>query len=590
MTVPLLSVAVAKEPDVVLARRRARQLATSLGFEPQDGTRLATAVSEIARNALLYAGGGKVEFHLMREEPRALLVRVGDKGPGISHLHDVLTGRYKSNTGMGLGLIGTRRLMDGFEIDSRPDSGTTVSFWKYLPKTAPPLQPGTLAGLAERIVQEPRDDYGEMQRQNQELLAALEALQEKQEELTRLNRELEDTNRGVVALYAELDERAERLRQADQLKSRFLSHMSHEFRTPLNAIVGLTRLLLRRSDVAASADTTREIQYIQRSAEELTELVNDLLDLAKVQAGRLTVHESQFTVSGLFGTLRTMMRPLSTNDAVELIFEESDAPPIISDENKLAQIIRNLVSNALKFTERGSVHVSAVHEPVQDMIRFAVVDTGIGIAPENFERIFDEFSQIDNPTQRRVKGTGLGLALCRRLAELLGGQVLVDSEPHVGSTFTVRLPRVYVSADRQPLPPGRSVLLIDDEEVSRYLIRQLLRGNAFEVMEAENGAGGLAQIQQRRPDLVFLDLTMPGLSGFGVLAQLKQDPTTRDIPVVVVTGQPLNDLQKQELASSTVAILSKEALGHAEALDIVFGPPISLMPRYPKDFQLGRLS
>ena len=242
MTPPLLSLAITYENDVVLARQHARFIAERLGFDVQDQTRLATAVSEIARNAFTYAGRGQVEFRIEgTTAPQVLLVRITDRGPGIADVEAILDGRYRSSTGMGLGIAGTRRLVDQFDIDSVPGQGTTVVLKKLLPRRIGLLGPQAIARLGEELVRaRPRDPVEEIRLQNRELLRALEELARRQEELTALNRELEDTNRGVVALYAELDEKADHLRRADEIKSRFLSNMSHEFRTPVNSIQALS--------------------------------------------------------------------------------------------------------------------------------------------------------------------------------------------------------------------------------------------------------------------------------------------------------------------------------------------------------------
>ena len=262
--------------------------------------------------------------------------------------------------------------------------------------------------------------------------------------MSRLNAELEDTNRGVVALYAELDEKADTLRRADELKSRFLSNMSHEFRTPLNSMLALSRLLLDDTDAPLSAEQRRQVGYIRQAAEDLAELVNDLLDLATVEAGKVVIRPAEFDVKNLFAALRGMLRPLLLNESVSLVFEEPvDVPVMTTDEGKVSQILRNFLSNALKFTERGEIRVSARPSPDGSSVVFAVADTGIGIAAEDRERIFDEFTQLDNPVQRRVRGTGLGLPLVRRLAGLLGGHVSVESELGVGSTFSASIPIVY---------------------------------------------------------------------------------------------------------------------------------------------------
>jgi len=282
----------------------------------------------------------------------------------------------------------------------------------------------------------------ELQLQNQELLATLAELRERQDDLLSLTRELEDTNRGIVALYAEIEDKAERLRRADEMKSRFLSNTSHELRTPLSSIRALAQLLLDRMDGDLTEEQERQVKFIADAASDLSELVNDLLDLAKIEAGRVETHVEPVVVENLFRALKGMLRPLVDEARVELIFEPSGIDePFHSDEGKISQILRNFISNALKFTEQGSVLVFAAHDPEADTIAFAVADTGIGISPDNLQLIFEEFSQIEHPLQRRSKGTGLGLPLCRKLADLLGGRVDVSSTLGVGTTFTLTLPR-----------------------------------------------------------------------------------------------------------------------------------------------------
>src|SRR5262249_8750766 len=221
-------VAIRYERDVVLARQRARQIAGLVGFDTQDQTRIATAVSRVARNAFEYARGGDVEFSLEGvTAPQLLVIQITDRGPGIPDLPAVLEGRYRSRTGMGVGIIGARRLMDRFDISSPPGGGTTVVLTRLMPRKVGVLGADAIAGLTVALArQAPSDPFEESQRQNQELLRALEELGQRQEELRALNHELEDTNRGVVALYAELDEKADHLRRADELKSRFLSNMT----------------------------------------------------------------------------------------------------------------------------------------------------------------------------------------------------------------------------------------------------------------------------------------------------------------------------------------------------------------------------
>lgn len=270
-----------------------------------------------------------------------------------------------------------------------------------------------------------------------------ERCQAYESQIAALTTELAETNHGVVALYAELDDNASRLREITELKSRFLSYMSHEFRTPLGSIRSIVRIMLDRLDGPLTDEQERQVRFIQASVVELTEMVDDLLDLAKVEAGRVTISPAWFEMVDLFAALRGMFKPIASSETVTLIFEESiGMPPIYTDDRKLSQILRNFISNALKFTEHGEVRVTA---RVEDggCVTFAVADTGIGIAPEHTHTMFQDFAQVDAPIQKRLRGTGLGLSLSRKLAIVLGGDVAVTSVLGVGSTFSVTIPTEF---------------------------------------------------------------------------------------------------------------------------------------------------
>lgn len=267
-----------------------------------------------------------------------------------------------------------------------------------------------------------------------------------QAELDFLQAELAETNKGVLALYAELDQNALQLREAADLKSRFLSYMSHEFRTPLASIVSMTDLLLAGMDGALNTEQERQIQFVRGSVRELTDMVDDLLDLAKVDAGRISISPEWFEMVDLFSALRGMFKPIVGTGAVSLIFEETGTiPRIFTDDKKLSQILRNFISNALKFTNVGEVRVSASLAG-EDRVEFAVSDTGIGIAKEHLPALFSEFVQIDTCIQKRLRGTGLGLSLAKKFAQLLGGSVGVTSEEGRGSRFFVVIPTHYSPA------------------------------------------------------------------------------------------------------------------------------------------------
>jgi signal transduction histidine kinase len=570
MTLKLITTAIAAEDDVVRARQLARTIAGALGYPGQDQTRIATAVSEIARNAFMYARGGKVAFSVNAEAVRPYLeIAVEDSGPGVGDLEAVLAGSYVSRSGMGLGIRGARRLMDEFAIDSASGTGTKVVLRKYLARRSAPVTQSLVAEIARQLAAEmPLGALAEMREQNRELIESLDELRLRQEELAQLNAELADTNRGVVALYAELDEKAEHLRRASEMKTRFLSNMTHELRTPINSILALSRLLQSRADGDLTVEQERQVAFIRNSAETLSEIINDLLDLAKVEAGKAEIRLARFTAAELFGALRGMFKPLLRDEVMLVIDEPSEEIELHSDQGKLSQILRNFVSNALKFTERGQVRVSAALDRRTAMVTFTVRDTGIGIAKEHIDYIFEEFTQLENEFQTKAKGTGLGLPLSRRLAGLLGGTVAVDSAPGHGATFSVAIPRVMpglreTEAESRAAPePARtrdaapSVLIVDDDEASRYVMRQAVLQLGGEVQEAANAAEGLALAYRDRPQLILMDLRMPGMDGFSMLQQLGADPRTSAIPVVVVTSSEVAEPERSRLVRAR-AVLSK---------------------------------
>jgi signal transduction histidine kinase/CheY-like chemotaxis protein len=579
------------EQDVVYVRQRARLLADLLGYDMNDQTRISTAVSEIARNAYQYGGGGDAEFALegALPGPRTLTITVRDRGPGISDLSAIMEGRYKSSTGMGKGIVGARRLMDEFRIDTAPGGGTTVHLAKNFPPNAPEITPAALRRINDALASHDAESpLEEIRVQNQELLRTLE-------ELSHQRRELEDTNRGVLALYAELDEKVILLQGVDRLKTQFLSHMSHELRAPLNSIHGLTTLLLERADGELNPEQEKQVTFIRKAASELYALVNDLLDLAKIEAGKMSITLRACTVEEIFSGLRGMLRPAQTNPAVELIFEPAETmPTLLTDDGKVSQILRNFISNALKFTTEGSIRVSAKASDDGTMAVFSVADTGIGIASEDLERIFNEYEQVQTAQQGKPQGTGLGLPIARKLAELLGGSVGVQSRPGEGTTFTASIPARYAAEDaeaaaegdterneRQPLEiresmqhpgpvlycikpidrdwllnvlddldkraPLKNVLIVDDEEFMRSLFRGHLADTHFSVIEAADGAAGLTLAREERPGVIVLDLMMTGMNGFEVLKHLKADPATRTIPVIICTSKTLNEAEKNFL-------------------------------------------
>ncbi len=575
----LLRLELANDRDIVAARQRARQVSALLGFDSQDQVRIATAVSELARNAMRHAGGGAIEFILaqvpaqrpVQNGTTQLQIVISDQGPGIADLDAAIN--ESGNGDMKLGLVAARRLMDTFDVYSGKGRGTTITLGKFVPRRSEPFTAARIAAIAAQLSAVGTADPAiEIQQQNRELLRILEELRLRKEELARLNAELEDTNRGVMALYAELEERATHLRMADETKTRFLSAVSHEFRTPVNSILALSKILLHRLDGDLTAEQEKQVTYIRQAAEQLSTMVDDLLDLRKVESGKLQLHTEEFNVTDLFGALRGMFKPLSIKDSVSLTFEEiGPLPQLCTDQGKVSQILRNLISNALKFTEAGSVRVTARLAADTDMIVFSVADTGIGIAPEHHRHVFDEFTQVENPLQKSAKGTGLGLPLSQRLAGLLGGSIDIASELGKGAVFSLAIPLRLASS----APPGAAgtpegrhalrVLIVDDSEIERYALRQFLPSSAFEVIEASGGYDGLRLARQSHPDLIFLDLAMPDVHGLEVLKMLKAIQDTRNIPVILFTSQRAEDIGEEEAAAASALLLKSEMSREAVA-------------------------
>jgi signal transduction histidine kinase len=486
-SVRLLTVALNSEQDIVALRQRARQIADKLYYGVQDQVRIATAVSEVARHALVSAQGARCAFEVDTGEAKTCLQ------VSVRYDHDQARARAQSNSTTGKEIapvvpapsstaISTSasarkadsqnvlllmdsssraalRLMD--HADVHESAGVlTVQLQKNLPSNVL-FNERQLRQLGSELADSPLSStLVEIQTQNLELIDALAELRDKQDSLVALTQELEDTNRGVVALYAEIEEKAERLRSADEMKSRFLSNTSHELRTPLSSIRALSKLLLDRMDGELTVEQERQVQFIASAANNLSDLVNDLLDLAKIESGKEVVNHSLIHVATLFSSLKGMLRPLIVNPAVELVFDHPGDLSFLSDEGKVAQILRNFISNALKFTEHGEIRVSALLDTAQGRVLLSVTDTGIGIAPNQFDLIFEEFGQIKHPLQGKVKGTGLGLPLCKKIASLLSGAVEVESTPGRGSVFRLIVPS-QIDATLLPtsLPPSAAISL-----------------------------------------------------------------------------------------------------------------------------------
>ena len=499
---------------VFAARQLGRGLAAVLALEQQDQVRVATALSEISRSAVIAGRTAVITFGIYETE--LLLTVTMDGEPPAD------------------GIAAATRLMDTVAAD-----GDVVRMTKRRP---PGVRPDPRLVGEQLAAVHPQSALDELRRQNQDLISALDDLRQQKDQLLLLNaelqetnrgvmalygelsEELEQTNRGVVALYAELDEKSERLRAASESKDRFWANVSHELRTPLNSIIGLTRLLAEPAPDGTALDAERlyQTELIRNSGSTLLILVNDLLDVAKAESGQLHVDPAQVDLHALLGRLRGLARPMAEGKPVEVIVGADGDPntpvTILTDEVALTSILRNLLSNGIKYTDHGEVRLSVrVAGPRLEII---VADTGIGIPAGLHEHVFEEFYQV--PGIRRG-GTGLGLPYARRLAAILGGDLTLTSEPGAGTTVVLGLPL--------RTPAVGTVLLADDDAAFRGVLRGLLDGLADRVLEAGDGREALALLAAGPVDLVLADMRMPGMDGTALLARL---PVS--VPAIVVTG------------------------------------------------------
>jgi signal transduction histidine kinase/CheY-like chemotaxis protein len=465
---------------------------------------------------------------------------------------------------------------------------------KHRPDTVLPLSADRIAELRARLAELGGGTaLDELRAQNQELLDTLESLEEKQAALVCLNAELEETNqgvvalykelseeleqtnRGVVALYAELDEKSIQVKESSEAKTRFWSNVSHELRTPINSVIGLARLLSAQGADPLTDEQDRQVRLISESGHTLLAMVNELLDTAKAESGRLEPQIAPVDLGVLCMQLRGTLRPIAQHPGARLVIDDPPALPLVlTDETMLGRILRNVLSNGLKFTDHGEVRLTVTADDEHGELQFTVTDTGIGIPADEHAKVFEEFHQVPNSLQVRGGGTGLGLPYARRLARILGGELTLRSTLGEGTEVTLRLPAQYL--DTNALPTVDTVLLVDDDEGFRELLKSMLGGLAHTVLEAADGRAALDVVTEQRPDLVFLDLSMPVLGGREVLGILRQDPDLAHTPVVVVTAAEPDEVARTvpSLRASLLrkSQLSVESVRHAVAQAMAAAP------------------
>jgi signal transduction histidine kinase/DNA-binding response OmpR family regulator len=373
-----------------------------------------------------------------------------------------------------------------------------------------------------------------------------------------------------------LEDARDQSEQSSIAKSQFLANMSHELRTPLNAILGYSELLIEDMDDDGQQDAVDDLHKIRRSAHHLLTLINDILDLSKIEAGRMDVEKHKFDIAELVDDVIGTITPLASQRQNKISVNiEPGVGSMVSDSVKVRQVLLNLLSNACKFTESGiiSVSVRQLAQAGHGTVQITVSDTGIGMSEEHLSRIFQAFTQADASTTRKFGGTGLGLAITKKFVELMDGDISVSSEPGVGTSFSVLLPRqfsdspstetslsdAHIVTDHDSLVSsavmgGFLVLVIDDEPMAQELNKRWIERLGHRVIIAPNGRQGLELARKLKPNVILLDISMPGLNGWEVLQQLKEDPATAHIPAIMVSA---HDDRKRAVLLGAVELLTK---------------------------------
>jgi len=460
----LLTSEIRTESDVVIVRQRARQIAALLSFDPHAQTGIATAVSEIGRNAFLYALGGRAQFFMEGSGPERFVIRISDRGEGIAKLDAILAGEYKSATGMGIGMLGARKLMDTFRADTVLGHGTTIELGKDLPSSAPRVTPEIVSQIASALAKiAPASLMEEIRQQNVDLLRAFDELRSRQLELDRMYREVANSNRRMTDINVQLEEKAVALEQtaaaersaraeaemAVANRDELLSIVSHDLRSPLGAIITFATGMRRTAEKETGGERVlKSAQSILSSAERMTRLISDLLDLAQIRAGKLSVERSTQDLEGIVREGVEMLLPLATKMELKLEGTASADLFVHCDRDRVLQIFSNLVGNAVKFTPKGGsvlIHAEVRGREAQLLVR----DSGRGIPAADVPRVFDRFWHAKKGNR---SGIGLGLTIVKGLVEAHGGRLWVESTVGKGTTFFFTLPLADLVAAAEPLP------------------------------------------------------------------------------------------------------------------------------------------
>lgn len=523
-------------PDLLVVRYRTKQIANLIELSPLEKNQLVTAVSEITRNAINYAGQGKVEYKIIEKNKKQFLeVSISDNGPGIN-------GTPIKENQSSSGLTISKKLVDEFTIDTIPDEGTTVTMLKSTGKYCSWISDLTTQEWIQKLKDEsPFSVVEDLEQQNKQLIDTLEQLERTRDQL---------------------EERTAQLNQANKYKGEFLANMSHEIRTPMNAIIGMSNIIDRTE---LTKEQQKYVKLIKDAGNSLLDIINDILDFSKIEAGKIVIENIEFDLKDLVETCTELLAGNAFSKNIGLLsWLDSDIPESVQgDPVRIRQILVNLINNAIKFTSEGEViaRVKLVESDGNNLrIRFEVKDTGIGLTEEQQNKLFKPFVQADGSTTRQYGGTGLGLSISKQLSELMHGKIGVESVSGAGSTFWFELPFQTVkdaTETKWEKLPYKKALIVDDHPAICELLSFYLDSWQIETHTASGAQEALKAVEKENFDLFIIDYLMPAKNGLELTRELRENAKTKEARIVLLTALHDENLGKESIQSGCNAFLTK---------------------------------